>query len=175
MNNDRPIQLAGQDPATKTHLHAHLQPTTWVHWFYLVCAIVLEVAASTVMVLSHQWTFAHARTLGLGLMWLGIALSYISLARSTTGLPVGVAFAFWEGLGLVLVTISGFFILGEELSWQRCLGLACVLCGALLVNRGTSHGEPQPCPQADAQKSRSATADSASATATDANSMMRAS
>ena len=162
MNNDRPIQLAGQDPATKTHLHAHLQPTTWVHWFYLVCAIVLEVAASTVMVLSHQWTF-------------GIALSYISLARSTTGLPVGVAFAFWEGLGLVLVTISGFFILGEELSWQRCLGLACVLCGALLVNRGTSHGEPQPCPQADAQKSRSATADSASATATDANSMRRAS
>ena len=173
MNNDRQIQQVGQGLTAKTHIS--LQPTTWVHWFYLLCAIVLEVAASTVMVLSHQWTFAHARTLGLGLMWLGIALSYISLARSTTGLPVGVTFAFWEGLGLVLVTLSGFLILGEELSWQRCLGLACVLCGAMLVNRGTSHGEPHSSAQTDTQKPQDSTADAASATECAADSMRRAS
>ena len=57
------------------------------------------------------------------------------------GLPVGVAFAFWEGFGLTLVTLAGFLVLGEQPSLTRLLGLCCVLGGALLVHKGTSHGD----------------------------------
>ena len=117
-----------------------LQKTTLAHWLWLVTAIVLEVAATTIMTLSHRWTFAHAEILGLGIMWLGIALSYFSLARATTGLPVGVAFAFWEACGLSLIALMGFCFFHEEPTPQRILGLVCVLAGAMLVNRGTEHG-----------------------------------
>lgn len=118
-----------------------MSPTRLSHWLWLLAAIMLEVGGSTAMKLSHQWLFAHAAQLGLVIMWLCIGLSYYCLARSTTGLPVGVAFAFWEGLGLSLVTLAGFLFLGEEPSLTRLSGLACVLGGALLVHKGTAHGD----------------------------------
>lgn len=118
-----------------------MTPTRPYHWFCLLAAILLEVGGSTIMKLSQQWGFAHAALLGLVIMWLCIGLSYYFLSLSTTGLPVGVAFAFWEGFGLTLVTLAGFLVLGEQPSLPRLLGLCCVLGGALLVHKGTSHGD----------------------------------
>lgn len=116
-----------------------LQPRPY-HWYCLFAAIILEVAGSTVMKLAQNWPFPHAALVGLVLMWLAIGLSYYLLAVATTGVPVGVAYAFWEGFGLVLVSLSSIFILQEELSFKRVLGLVCVLLGAWLVHKGTGHG-----------------------------------
>lgn len=111
------------------------------HWYCLFGAIILEVTGSTIMKMAQSWDFPHAAISGLILMWLAISLSYYLLAVATTGLPVGVAYAFWEGLGLVLVTVSSIFVLQEALSFRRILGLVCVLLGAWLVHKGTGHGK----------------------------------
>lgn len=107
------------------------------YWQALFGAIILEVCGTTIMKLSQDWSFAGGPFLGLAIMWLAIGLSYYLLAVSTTGIPVGVAYAYWEGLGLALVTVSSIFILHEAISLQRLTGLFCVLGGAYLVHIGT--------------------------------------
>lgn len=119
------------------------------HWYCLLTAIALEVGGTLTMKLAQGWAFAHAELLGLAAMWLAIALSYIFLSRAVTGIPVGVTFAFWEGLGLTCITLGSIVFLDEAVTLQRALGLACVLGGALLVNQGTGHGEVQTPARAD--------------------------
>lgn len=111
------------------------------HWYCLLAAIALEVGGTLIMKLAQGWPFAHAQLLGLIAMWLAIGLSYIFLSRAVTGIPVGVTFAFWEGLGLTCITLGSIIFLDEAVTLRRALGLACVLGGALLVNHGTGHGD----------------------------------
>lgn len=110
------------------------------HWFCLLAAIALETGGTLTMKLAQGWSFAHAPALGLTVMWLAIGLSYIFLSRAVAGIPVGVTFAFWEGLGLTGITLGSVFFLDESLTPRQMLGLVCVLAGALLVNAGTGHG-----------------------------------
>ena len=109
------------------------------HWFFLFCAIVFEVGGTSVMKMSQ-----HEGWLLAGLMSL-CALSGRSdycLALAATGLPIGVAYAFWEGLGLTMITLVSVFLLGEAMNMQRFFALLAVLGGALLIHHGTSEGGP---------------------------------
>lgn len=113
------------------------------HWICLLGAIVFEVGGTTFMKLSQGWTWPFAAQAGIAGMLVLIALSYYLLSLSTTGLPVGVAFAFWEGLGLTLITLASVLILNEPMNMMRFLALCAVLAGALLIHHGTGHGAPR--------------------------------
>lgn len=106
-------------------------------WFYLLGAIVFEVAGSTIMKASQDgWSM-----LGLFLMYILLGFSYYFLAKAVVTLPIGVAYAFWEGLGLTLITLVSVTILGEQCDIYRLLGLACVMVGTFLVHHGTESSE----------------------------------
>lgn len=106
------------------------------YWLCLAASIVLEVAGTSVMKISQaSWPF-----MGLGLMYLLLGLSYFFMAKAIIKLPLGVAYAFWEGFGLLLITLVSALVLSERLDAQRLLALAMVFCGTLLVHRGTESG-----------------------------------
>ncbi|MES9996410.1 SMR family transporter [Desulfovibrio aminophilus] len=102
----------------------------------LLAAIILEVAGTSVMKLSREtWP-----VLGMGCMYLLLGLSYFFLARAVVKLPVGVAYATWEALGLTLVTIVSVTLLGERFDAVRLTALGLILTGTLLVHHGTGRG-----------------------------------
>jgi len=103
------------------------------YWLCLAGSILFEVAGTSVMKLSQaSWPMA-----GMGLMYLLLGCSYFCLAKAVVKLPLGVAYAFWEGFGLLLITLVSTLFLHERLDASRLMALALVLGGTLLVHHGT--------------------------------------
>ena len=111
------------------------------YWLFLLLAIVFEVGGTSIMKLSQSPHWFLGPTAGLGIMFALIGLSYYCLALSVQGLPVGVAFASWEGLGLTLITLVSVLLLGEPFTLPRLGALCAVLLGVMLIHHGTTDSE----------------------------------
>ena len=111
-------------------------------WLALVCAIVLEVAGTTIMK-GSQGAAALWPVAGVATMIVCVTVSYWLLAKAAQRIPIGVAYACWEGLGLALITLCSV-LLGEALTLRRLLALLAVLAGILCIHWGTGHGDSTP-------------------------------
>lgn len=110
-------------------------------WLCLLAAVAVEVAGVTVM--------KHVSLSGSPFAWLlmyvMIGLSFVFLAPAVKYLPLALAYAVWESLGLICVTLIGLRYFGETLDPFKLLGLGALLAGVVLVNLGASDG-PGECP-----------------------------
>lgn len=108
-----------------------------IYWLFLAGAIVFEVAGTVSMALTKE----SSPLAGMLCMYVLLGFSYFMLAKAVIKLPVGVAFAFWEGFGLALITLSSALFLKEQLDFPRLTGLALVFAGTLLIHHGTTSSE----------------------------------
>lgn len=102
------------------------------NWLYLAVAIVTEVMGTAVM----RFALDSEPLLGYLIMFAMIGLSYYFLGLAVVRIPIGVAYAIWEGLGLSLVTVVGYFYFGESLSLPKVVGLAAIVGGVMLLKSG---------------------------------------
>jgi len=51
-------------------------------------------------------------------------------------LPVAMAYATWETVGLIAVTAISYQVFGESLGWLKLGGIALLVLGVVLVNAG---------------------------------------
>ncbi|OQS48350.1 DMT family transporter [Chromobacterium violaceum] len=108
-----------------------------VAWLVLLAAIVCEIVGTSFMAVA-------ARSGGyLGYVWmsLALALSYYLLSLALRAISVGVAYAVWEGLGLVGLTAVSVWLFGEKLVPQEIVGLGLALLGLVCVTMGEAHDE----------------------------------
>lgn len=134
---------------------AATRPRVWRYWLFLCGAVVFEVAGTCVMKMGQNGSIFSPEA-GYGLMLFMIAISYYLLSLSTQVLPVGVAFAFWEGLGLTSITLASVVVLGESLTLGRVLALCAVLGGAMLIHHGTVGSDDEAASQDQPQATSSA-------------------
>ena len=55
------------------------------------------------------------------------------------GVPLGIAYAIWAGVGVVLVAIISWLAFGELLTWQQIAGIVLVVAGVALLELGGKH------------------------------------
>lgn len=105
--------------------------TTWtVTYGALGLAIALEVLGTTFLQKSEQFT-KLVPVLLMAICYLA-AFYFLSLALKT--IPVGLAYAIWSGLGVVLISIVGVAVFRQSLDLPAIIGLAFIIIGVVIVN-----------------------------------------
>lgn len=102
-------------------------------WILLSLAIVTEIMGTLLM----KWSSLSGSHMG-HLMMLGlIACSYILLSFAIKRIALGVAYALWEGAGILLITLFSVLLFDESLSLLKVCGLMTLIGGIILIKTGT--------------------------------------
>ena len=93
-------------------------------------AIVLEVIGTTFLQQSQQFT----RALPTALMSICYLAAFYFLSIALRTMPVGIAYAIWSGLGIVLISVIGLVLFRQTLDLAAIIGLGLIIAGVLVVN-----------------------------------------
>ena len=99
-----------------------------MHYVYLITAIVSEVTATTALKSAEGFT----RLLPSTVVVLGYCTSFYCLSLCLERVSIGVAYAIWAGVGIVLVTILGVVVHGQRLDLPAVVGMLCIVVGVVI-------------------------------------------
>ncbi|RWN01011.1 MAG: multidrug efflux SMR transporter [Mesorhizobium sp.] len=92
-------------------------------------AIAFEVSGSTFLQKSQQFTKLLPTLLFVALY----GLSFFFLSQALKSMPLGVAYAIWSGLGIVLTAAIGIIVFGQMLDTGAVVGIAMIVIGVAIM------------------------------------------
>ncbi|MFO7285731.1 MAG: SMR family transporter [Gammaproteobacteria bacterium] len=99
-------------------------------WLALSAAIVSEVIATSALKASDGFTKPGP----VVLVVLGYAAAFYFLALTLRAIPVGVAYAVWSGVGIVLICLIGWLLFGQRLDAPALIGIGLIIAGVVVLN-----------------------------------------
>ncbi|MBB3349591.1 multidrug efflux SMR transporter [Sphingomonas sp. BK069] len=101
-----------------------------MHWFYLAGAIGFEIVATSAL----KATAGFTRPLPSVVVVLGYAAAFYCLSVALRVIPMGIAYAIWSGIGIVVISFVGLLVYRQRLDAAALLGIALILAGTLVIN-----------------------------------------
>ena len=99
-------------------------------WLFLAVAIFGEVVATSALKSSNGFTkLVPSIVVVVG---YGFAFYFLSLALKS--IPVGIAYAVWAGLGIVLVAAIAWVLYGQKLDFWALVGMGLIISGVAVLN-----------------------------------------
>lgn len=99
-------------------------------YFYLAIAIISEVIATSALRNSAEFTKLWPTLIMIAAY--GSAFYFMTLALRT--IPLGITYAIWSGLGIVLISLVGVVFYHERLDLPAVLGTGLIIAGVLVIN-----------------------------------------
>ena len=96
----------------------------------LFFAVLSEVIATTSLKFSEGFT----KIIPSIVVVVGYGLSFYLLSLTLKVMPIGIAYAFWSGIGIILTVVLGRVIWNESLDWARVTGIVLIIVGILIIN-----------------------------------------
>lgn len=99
-------------------------------WLLLSVAIVAEVFGTSFLKASE----------GFSKLWpsvaviVGYLVAFYFLALTLKFIPVGIAYAIWAGVGVVLIALIGWVVFGQKLDLPAIIGISLIITGVIILN-----------------------------------------
>lgn len=99
-------------------------------YLFLFIAILSEVIATSALKQAESFTKLWPSVIVV--VGYGIAFYFLSLTLKS--MPIGIAYAVWSGVGIVLVSAIGAIIYKQALDLPAVIGLSLIIAGVIVVN-----------------------------------------
>ena len=107
-------------------------------WMMLGLAIVAEVIGTTALKASESFT----RLVPSLIVVVGYGVAFYCLSLVLKSVPVGIAYAVWSGLGIVLITAVAWLLYGQRIDLAGLIGMGLIIAGVVVLNvfsKATAH------------------------------------
>lgn len=101
-----------------------------IAYLYLGVAIVAEVIATTALRASGGFTQLWPSVISIA----GYVVAFYFLSLTLKTMPVGVAYAIWSGVGIVLISLAGWLIYKQLLDLPAIVGMGLIMAGVVVIN-----------------------------------------
>jgi small multidrug resistance pump len=98
-------------------------------YIFLLVAIVSEVTASTALRATEGFTKLWPSVITVA----AYVISFYALAQTLIHIKLGIAYSIWSGIGIILVTLLGFFIYKQKLDWPAIAGIILIIIGVIVI------------------------------------------
>ena len=101
-----------------------------MQWLLLCVAIAAEVIATSTL----------KSTEGFTRLWPSVVvvvcyeIAFILLSLSMKKIPIGIVYAVWSGVGVSLITLVAWIVLGQPLDAAGIAGVALIVGGVGVIN-----------------------------------------
>lgn len=99
-------------------------------WVYLLLAIVSEVVATSALKSSESFSRLWPSVLTV----VGYGVAFYLLSLTLREMPVGIAYAMWSGVGIVLVSLAAVVLFGQKLDLPALIGMGLIVAGVIVIN-----------------------------------------
>ena len=100
------------------------------HWLALAIAIFAEVIGTTALKASKEFT----RLFPSVIVVVGYGTAFYFMSISMRVLPVGVMYAIWSGMGIVLISLLGWLVYRQTLDLPAMIGMGFIISGVVIIN-----------------------------------------
>jgi small multidrug resistance pump len=102
----------------------------FMSWLYLFIAIVAEVVATSALKAAEGFTQPVPSVIVVA----GYAAAFYFLSLTLRHIPIGVAYAIWSGVGIILVSTAGVILYKQAVDLPMAVGIALIIAGVLVMN-----------------------------------------
>jgi len=99
-------------------------------YLFLAIAIIAEVAATSALKASEEFT----RLVPSIIVVVGYGVAFYFMTLVLRVIPIGITYAVWSGVGIVLVAGVGFFLYKQTPDIPAIIGMSLIILGVVVIH-----------------------------------------